>query len=568
MSYFLKKTKTKKGIYYQVYNGVHDPEKGYTTQKSVKVIGYHENLLKDGIEDPLTYAKNIVTKMEKARKDELENKNKQKITAVSPVKNIGYLLPISVLNKLDIKEDFSYVTYGTKCKYSLLDVFIALISARIISPVSKHKSYIEIIPKLIEQYNFSYDQLMDGLNILGRNYERIIEILNYHYKKMYKRNAKNVYFACTNYYFEIDKAYEDKQKGPSKENRNEPIIGMALLLDEDQIPLSMHMYPGNQSEKEEIRKIISKMKKTNNVTGKTIQVADKGLNCAKNIHEAIKNGDGYIYSQSVKKLSKKEKTWVDIQNQYKETKEGDEVIFKIKSCIDNFEYSFLDEANKKIQFSVSQKRIVYWSKKLEEKHIMEIDKEVGKLTNLSLSGIKRKELGYLAKYVKIASINEDGVIDSSNINALIDYEKISEEKKYCGYNMLITSEIKDSVEHIYNVYKNLWRIEESFRILKTNISDRPIYVSKKESIYGHFLVCYTALFLMRIVEFKTLKDKVPANKLFEFIRKFEVVKCDELYINLLTKNEDFYPIIDAIKLPVDNFYLDKKMFEQCLNLSI
>ena len=568
MSYFLKKTKTKKGIYYQVYNGVHDPEKGYTTQKSVKVIGYHENLLKDGIEDPLTYAKNMVAEMEKARKDELENKNKQKITGVSPIKNIGYLLPISVLNKLDIKEDFSYVTYGTKCKYSLLDVFIALISARIISPVSKHKSYIEIIPKLIEQYNFSYDQLMDGLNILGGNYERIIEILNYHYKKMYKRNSKNVYFDCTNYYFEIDKAYEDKQKGPSKENRNEPIIGMALLLDEDQIPLSMHMYPGNQSEKEEIRKIISKMKKTNNVTGKTIQVADKGLNCAKNIHEAIKNGDGYIYSQSVKKLSKKEKTWVDIQNQYKETKEGDEVVFKIKSCIDNFEYSFLDEANKKIQFSVSQKRIVYWSKKLEEKHIMEIDKEVEKLTNLSLSGIKRKELGDLAKYVKIASINEDGVIDSSNINALIDYEKINEEKKYCGYNMLITSEIKDSVEHIYNVYKNLWRIEESFRILKTNLSARPIYVSKKESIYGHFLVCYTALFLMRIVEFKTLKDKVPANKLFEFVRKFEVVKCNELYINLLTKNEDFYPIIDAIKLPVDNFYLDKKVFEQCLNLSI
>lgn len=568
MSYFLKKTKTKKGIYYQVYNGVHDPEKGYTTQKSVKVIGYHDNLLKEGIEDPLTYAKNMVKEMEKARKDELENKNKQKITNVSPVKNIGYLLPISVLNKLDIKEDFSYVTYGKKSKYSLLDVFVALISARIISPVSKHKSYIEIIPKLVEQYNFSYDQLMDGLNILGENYERIIEILNYHYKKMYKRNAKNVYFDCTNYYFEIDKAYEDKQKGPSKENRNEPIIGMALLLDEDQIPLSMHMYPGNQSEKEEIRKIISKMKKTNNVTGNTIQVADKGLNCAKNIYEAIKNGDGYIYSQSVKKLSKKEKTWVDIQNQYKETKDGDEVIFKIKSCIDNFEYSFLDETNKKIQFSVSQKRIVYWSKKLEEKHIMEIDKEVEKLTNLSLSGIKRKELGDLAKYVKIASINEDGVIDSSNINALIDYEKIDEEKKYCGYNMLITSEIKDSVEHIYKIYKNLWRIEESFRILKTNLSARPVYVSKKESIYGHFLVCYTALFLMRILGLKTLKDKVPANKLFEFVRKFEVVKCNDLFINLLTKNEDFNPILDTIKLPVDNFYLDRKSFEQCLNLSI
>ena len=266
----------KKGIYYQVYNGVHDPEKGYTTQKSVKVIGYHDNLLKEDIEDPLTYAKNMVKEMEKARKDELENKNKQKITNVSPVKNIGYLLPISVLNKLDIKNDFSYVTYGTKCKYSLLDVFIALISARIISPVSKHKSYIEIIPKLIEQYNFSYDQLMDGLNILGGNYERIIEILNYHYKKMYKRNSKNVYFDCTNYYFEIDKAYEDKQKGPSKENRKEPIIGMALLLDEDQIPLSMHMYPGNQSEKEamQIDKITEDLLESNEINYYTVNNND------------------------------------------------------------------------------------------------------------------------------------------------------------------------------------------------------------------------------------------------------------------------------------------------------
>lgn len=319
---------------------------------------------------------------------------------------------------------------------------------------------------------------MNGLTILGERYENIIEILNHHYDVFYKRKNNHVYFDCTNYYFEIDKLCEDKQKEPSKENRKEPIIGMALLLDQDQIPLSMHLFPGNQSEKQKIREIIEKMKKTNHVKGKTIQVADTGLNCAKNIYEAVTNGEGYIYSQSVKKLSAKEKTWVDIQDQYIEKKEGSDIVFKIKSCKDDFSYSFVDQNGKKIAFKVSQKRVVYWSKKLEEKHIYEIDKEIEKLNQLSISGVKRKELGDLAKYIKIASIDDEGIVDETNINILIDYEKIKEDKKYCGYNMLITSEIYQSDESICNIYKNLWRIEESFQILWLDL-----YMSLQKKIF-------------------------------------------------------------------------------------
>ncbi len=558
MSYFLKKSATKKGVYYQVYEGVHNPDKGYATQKSIKVIGYHDDLIRQGVSDPLQYAKDLVGKMENERKEIAINMKTKKIGEESPIKNIGYLLPLSILEKLDIKRDFSYLTFGSKNKYSLYDVYYALIASRIIAPSSNRKTYEETIPTLIHGFDLTYDSLLGGLNILGENYPSVIEMLNAHYQKFYKRKTNNVYFDCTNYYFEIDKPFEDKQKGPSKENRKDPIIGMALLLDEDQIPLSMHMYPGNQSERQEIRDIISKMKSTNRIAGKTIQVADKGLNCARNIYEAAKENDGYIYSQSVKKLSAKEKVWVDIQGQYKETKENGETVFKIKSCVDEFPYSFVDDNGRKLSFAVTQKRVVYWSKPLEDKHRLEINNEIESLRNAALSTIKRKDLGDLAKYVKIASVDEDGEINSKNITALINREKIDEDLKYCGYNMIVTSEIKMEDESILSVYKNLWRIEESFRILKTNLVSRPVHVSKKETIYGHFLVCYTALFLMRILELKILKDKIPANSIFEFCRKFNVAKGENHYINLLTKKGKDKPIFDLINLPIDNYYFTDK----------
>ncbi len=551
MSYFLKKTKTKKGYYYQVYEGVHNPDKGYTTQKSIKVIGYHDKLKQDNIDDPLAYAKQIVKKMEEKRKTD----KVKKISNDTPIKNVGYILPMSILNKLKIEKSFSYLTLGSKAKYSLYDVFVSLTMARIVSPCSKYKTYEEVIPTLLKDYSISYDQLLDGLEIIGERYEHIIEILNHHYDSINKRKTDNVYFDCTNYYFEIDKSYEDKQKGPSKESRKDPIVGMALLLDQDQIPLSMHMYPGNQSEKPELRKIINKMKSANHVRGKTIQVADKGLNCGQNIYDALVDGDGYIFSQSVKQLSAKEKAWVNLQNNYKETRENNEVIFKIKSCIDEFLLYRNDENGKKVSYKAKQKRIVYWSKSLEAKHKLEINNEVEKLKSLTASGVKRKELGDLAKYLTIVSIGEDGVIKSDNIDKILNTKKIEEDLKYCGYNMLVTSEIEMKDDEVCKVYKNLWRIEESFRILKTNLIARPVFVSKQNSIYGHFLICYTALFLMRILELKVFKDKIPSNQLFDFARKFQVVKADNCYINLLSQTQKNSLIFNYIKLPIDNYFL-------------
>lgn len=148
------------------------------------------------------------------------------------------------------------------------------------------------------------------MSFIGESYKKYIELFNHCYEQHYPGDFSNVFFDCTNYYFEIVLPCEDKQKAPSKENRHDPIIGQALLLDADLVPVAMQMYPGNESEKPYIRKMIEEMKRRYKISGKTVQVADKGLNCARNIYTAVKEADdGYIFSKSVhgKNLSRKEK---------------------------------------------------------------------------------------------------------------------------------------------------------------------------------------------------------------------------------------------------------------------
>ncbi len=176
-----------------------------------------------------------------------------------------------------------------------------MVSSRIINPCSKIKTYEEVLPALFESYNISKDQVYDKLDFIGDNYSRILEVFNEFYNEKYIRKTGNVYFDCINYYFEIDDEDDFRKKGPSKENRKDSIVGMGLLLDEEQISLTMKLYPGNESEKTIIRNCINEMKERYHMNGKTIQVAVRGLNCARNIYGALKNGDDYIYSQSVKK---------------------------------------------------------------------------------------------------------------------------------------------------------------------------------------------------------------------------------------------------------------------------
>jgi transposase len=225
------------------------------------------------------------------------------------------------MEKLNIKHFIDYFKLITRFEFDLYDLLSSLIYARSVNPCSKYRTFHEVLPNLYQTYNFSYDQLLDGLAFLGNNYEKIVEIFTTQVDKIYKLDTTKTYFDCTNFYFEIDREDDFKKNGVSKENQRKPLVGLGLLLDRNQIPVGMKIYPGNESEKPIIRDVISNLKKQNNITGRTIHVADKGLNCANNIAYAKKNGDGYIFSKAVKKLPDKEKKWVLLDRDFKDVKD-------------------------------------------------------------------------------------------------------------------------------------------------------------------------------------------------------------------------------------------------------
>lgn len=583
MAYFLRQEKKKKGIYLQMYETHWDKDKKQPRSKSIETFGYVNELISDDIPDPVAYFKEYVKKRDEERLAQYAEETRPRAFQKPMELNVGHFLVHSLLTELGVKETIDILSSQMRFQFSVYDMIAQLIDARIINPCSKSKTVSTVFPHLYNGITMSEDQVYDGCAFIGESYKKYIELFNHCYEKHYKRDFSSSYFDCTNYYFEIDMPADDKQKGPSKENRHSPIIGQALLLDADLVPVAMQMYPGNESEKPYIRKVIEEMKRRYKVSGKTIQVADKGLNCARNIYAAVKeSGDGYIFSKSVhgKNLSEKEKQWLLLENDtnvFKDyTDEKGNLLYRLKSCVDTFSYSFKETdpetgEETEVSFSVQEKRIVSYNPKLAKKQRAEIMKMVDKATNYTTyKKMAKEDLGDSAKYITITATDRSG--KKIQPVASINQAKIDEDLKYAGYNLMVTSELDMNPNQVYHTYHNLWKIEESFRITKSYLDARPAYVQKKETIYGHFLICYLSLFLLRIMEIKCFHNKVNSYDLINFIRDFRIVdNGNGSYINISRNqfvNEKIKEVTGLTNL--DALYLSKtevdNLFDNCMLL--
>ena len=521
-----------------------------------------------GIDDPISFYQEEVKKLNQAFQAAKADEKARQISDDSPEKLIGYFPMKNINDKLSVKKYIDLMQTATDFRFNVFDMLSALVYARLVHPCSKSKTYDEVIPKLFDSYDFSLNQLYDGLGYIGCEYEKIIEIYNHQIQQMYKFDTSHTYFDCTNFYFEIDKEDDFRKKGPSKENKKEPIVGLGLLLDANQIPIGMKLFPGNQSEKPVIRNIIHDLKKRNSVSGRTIQIADKGLNCAENIFHALKIGDGYIFSKSVKLLPEVEKTWVLLPNDYKDVKnKKGEVLYRIKECVDDFEYKFDDpETGKEKKFKITEKRIVTYNPKLAKKQIYEINKEVEKARLLKASQAKKSEYGDSAKYVIFATADKKGNETDGKIKVTMNEKLIKKNLELAGYNLLVTSEIAMSDKDVYDAYHNLWRIEESFRIMKSQLDARPVYLQKKDTIVGHFLICYLAVLLTRLLQFKILKNNYCSEDLFDFIRDFRVAKIsDRKYINLSRGTTFIKEFAAFCNLPLTSYFLSDGEIKKMLS---
>ena len=558
MAYYLKKTKLKGRTYLSIDESFYSHEKKGTAHRCYKSLGSVETWIQKGMDDPVSHFQQEV--------DSLNQKNAldgvRKISDRSPSLYLGYFPLKAILDKLQVKKYLDTFQLAHSFEYDFSALLFSLIYARAVNPCSKRRTFHEVLPQLYQSPSCSYDQLLSALSFLGNDYEKFVEIFTAQVKAVFGMDTSRSYFDCTNFYFEIDREDDFRRKGPSKENRKDPIVGLGLLLDRNQIPIAMKLYPGNQSEKPVLRDVIARLKTQNHVVGKTVHVADKGLNCAKNIAASRKGGDGYLFSKSVKGLPETEKTWVLLDEGFRDAKDNNgKLLYRVKSCVDKFPYR-VKQGDREGIVKLTEKRLVTYNPSLAAKKRYEINRMVEKAKALTASQAKRAEFGETGKYVNFT--DKDGEKAAISINQ----EAIDKDLMFAGYNLLVTSETEMSDLDVYNTYHNLWRIEESFKVMKSDLDARPVFLQKEAAIKGHFLICYLTVLLERILQFKVLENKYSTSEIFDFMRDFRVTWAETKYINTTTSTDFINGLAEKTGLPLMNYFLTKTQIKSLLNYEI
>lgn len=558
MAYYLKKTKLKGRTYLSIDESFYNHEKKGTSHRCYQSLGSVETWQSKGMADPIAHFQKEVD----ALNQQHSQSSVRKISDHSPLLSLGYFPLKAILTKLQVKKYVDYFKLTTDFQFDLYEMLSSLIYARAVNPCSKYKTFHEVLPNLFEPIQYSYDQLMDGLAFIGNEYQKFIEIFTVQTKKIFGLDTSKTYFDCTNFYFEIDREDDFRRKGPSKEGRKEPIVGLGLLLDHDQIPIGMKMYPGNESEKPVLRDVIDQLKAQNNISGKTIHVADKGLNCVGNIAFSKQNGDGYLFSKSVKGLPQSEKTWVFLEDGWKDVKDKNgKLLYRYKSCIDEFPYK-VEQDGKTVIVHLKEKRLLTFNPSLAAKKRYEIKRLAEKARVLTISRAKKSEYGESGKYVLFTDKS------GKKAQVTIDEDAIDRDLKLAGYNLLVTSETRMRDQDIYETYHNLWRIEESFKIMKSDLDARPAFCQKEETIKGHFLICYLTVLLERILQFKILENTYGTSEIFEFVRDFRVTKAETKYINTARSSEIICGLAEKFGLPLTNYFLTETQIRSILKQKI
>lgn len=582
MSYYIKKTNLKKGLYLQIYEGHHDPLKGRTVSTLYRKLGYLDDLRDGGIEDPIAHfqkevdALNAELRMKRAE----ERKDRLTIENGSGILHFGHFALREIMEELDARRYFDLLQAArTDCRFSTYELFCSLVYARIICPRSKLATYERVIPSLMGCEASGYDDILSCCEFLGQHYEDYVDLFRSCVARRYGIDASTAFFDCTNFYFEIDREDGFRMKGKSKENRHDPIVNLGLLLDGSMLPIGMRIYSGEQSEQPVLRQVLGEMKRKSGITGKTVQVADKGLNSANNILKARIGGDGYIFSKSVKRLPETELAWVFKDDAWIDVMDEDEpgrIAYRYRTCEDEFLYSPTDpdlveelkamglygrhnEGGRTVWGTkVREKRVLTYNPDLAKKQLAEIDRMVEKARNLVYSRAKRDEFGECGRFVEFVSKSEPEKRNA--VAARMDMEAVDDARRFAGLNMIVTSECGMDARRIYAIYHRLWKIEESFRLMKSGIESRPVYLQLENRIKGHFLVCYAAALLLRILELKKLGDRWSYQQILEQLRDLRIVKPDErTFLNVSTRKTELMQELSALYgVPLDSLFLSKK----------
>ncbi|MBK5251991.1 MAG: IS1634 family transposase [Peptostreptococcaceae bacterium] len=528
---FLKKSKYKSGrTYLSIVDSYYDKNKGYSRTKTIEKIGYLDEFI-NKFEDPIAHFSQIVEQMKIDKKESntpinLEFSPSQKLTVgTNKRKNFGYSVLSSIYHELEIDKFLINRQRSTKIESSTNDMMKLLVYSRLLNPASKKKTY-ENKDMYFEKNNFTLNDLYRSLTFLNKKSNELQLWINNRIKEKYNRDTSVVYYDVTNYYFEIDKQDELRRKGVSKEHRPNPIVQMGLFMDTNGIPIAFDLYPGNTNDCLTYRPTLSRIKKEYEL-GKTIVVADKGMTTGDNIYYTLSAKDGYVFSMSVRGGNKELKKFVLDQNGYEWLSSE----YKRKDRLYPREIKVTGTSGKKLSKTVHEKQVVFYSEKYAKKARADRATAIEKAMKLvqSPSGYSRATSYGAAGYVKNLEFDKKtGEILNPGNTLYLDEEKIKQEEALDGYYVIITSEYKESSDSIIEMYRGLWRIEESFRVTKSDLESRPVYVSREDHIKAHFLTCFVALVIARILELK-LGRKHSIGTIIESLQKCSCTNIQQNY---------------------------------------
>lgn len=559
---------------YYIQQGFRNGKK--TTTKNIKRLGKHSELLLI-TDNPLEYAKNEVKKMnEEYRSGRSEfivtmDFNERIPSTDSPCSNstslnIGYLYLKDIYAKLNLSDFFKSVSSDRKITYDCNKICQFLTYARILDPASKYGTY-DKLDTYYEKPQVEYQHMIRFLDILDRNSDQYLKHLFDNSENIVKRDTSVMYYDCTNYFFETEKPDEEivdevtgeiifglRQFGISKENKTSPIVEMGLIMDSRGIPISMCIHPGNTNEQ---LTAVPLEKEVIKMTGnkKFIYCADAGLGSYNIRKFNDMGGRAYIVTQSVKKLGQEIKDIVFNDSNYRLLSNDDAITLKEMRTFNKKDANNLslynDFAYKVIPANTAMDTGLYEEKVYKNGRTKKV-KAKGTLHQYIIVTFSRKMMEYqrtirerqLERAKKLLRLKDPEKIkkgpndirrflkntSSDTANYVLDMDKIHEEEKYDGFYAVATN-LDDSAKDILAVAQNRYKIEDCFRIMKTNFDARPVFLRKPERIRAHFLICYTALLIYRLMECK-LDDNlthVTTSNLIKTLRNMNVVNMDDMY---------------------------------------
>lgn len=586
---------------YFVQQGIRNGKK--VTTKNIFKIGKHSELLAQGHADPLAYAKEVVEEYNKKMKSEkvdLEitidfNKKlipSDNVSSKSSLLNIGYFFLQDIYSKLNLKDFIKNITKDKKITYNLNDITRFLTFDRILNPRSKLAA-VNNLDFFYEKPSFSHQNVLRGMDILADNYDSYLQHLFENSNTIVKRDTSICYYDCTNYYFEVetaDEPYYDevtgeylyglRQYGPSKEHRPNPIVEMGLFMDKDGIPLTMGLYPGNMNEQKTVHELEIKLIKTLK-NKRIIYCGDAGLGSASIRAFNDMGGRAFIVTQSIKKLSEELQNDIFNDTDYKLLSNNSCVTLKHMKSFNKFDENnislYQDKAYKEIivdsnvdlglfeekklkngntqtvksKANLKQKIIITYSRKMAEYQKNIRNKQIERAKALLARGVDdiRKGPNDIARFIK-----------STNKSLYtLDQDRIDLEEKYDGFYAIATNLLEDNPKDIIEINSERYKIEDCFRVLKTNFDARPVHHRLDNRIVAHFIICYTALLIYRLLE-KQLKDKkydFTINEILTTLKNMNVSNRDGLFYEAeFTSSKVCTALNDLF-----NFGLDKKYYQ-------